>query len=162
MMLRRTDTRRAGSTLIESALVYPVLFVVVLGIIMLGMATFRYQQVAHAAREGSRWAAVHGTVYAKERTTTPATPEEVYTNAILPQLAGAAPGGIVYSVTWRTKADGTPDKRPTRTITVTNAAGTQVAAATTNYVSVTVTYNWNTILFGTIPVTSTSVSPIFY
>jgi hypothetical protein len=29
-------------------------------------------------------------------------------------------------------------------------------------VSVTVTYNWNTILFGTIPVSSTSVSPIFY
>jgi Flp pilus assembly protein TadG len=144
-------------------MVYPVLFVVVLGIIMLGMATFRYQQVAHAAREGSRWAAVHGTVYAKERTTTPATPEEVYTNAILPQLHGAAPGGISYSVTWAKKVDGvTDDKRPTRTITVTNAAGAQVAAASTNYVSVTVTYNWNTILFGTIPVSSTSVSPIFY
>jgi Flp pilus assembly protein TadG len=165
MMLRRKDTRRAGSTLIESALVYPVLFVVVLGIIMLGMATFRYQQVAHAAREGSRWAAVHGTVYAKERTTTPATPQQVYDNAILPQLHGAQPGGIRYEVHWRTQpamADGSPDKRPTRTITVTNAAGAQVAAASCNYVTVTVIYDWNTILFGTIPVTSTSVSPIFY
>jgi len=87
----------------------------------------------------------------------------VYTNAILPQLAGAAPGGISYSVTWAKMPDGvTDDKRPTRTISVTNGAGLTVTAPSCNYVTVTVTYNWNTILFGTIPVTSTSVSPIFY
>ena len=162
MMLRRKDTRRAGATLVESALVYPVLFVVMLAIVMLGMGTFRYQQVAHAAREGARWASVRGASYAKERQVPAATPDDVYNNAILPQMHGAAPAGITFSVTWLPKADGTPDKRPTRVITATGADNRQVAASTTNYVTVTVTYNWNTILFGTIPVTSTSSTPITF
>lgn len=161
MMLRQKD-RRVGSILLESAVVYPVLFVIVLAIIMLGLGVFRYQQVAHAAREGGRWAAVHGEKYAKERTTTAATPEEVYTNAIRPHLAGAASAGTVYNVTWYTDAAGNPDKRPTRSVTYTDAAGAKQVGSVTNTVTVTVTYNWNTILFGTIPVSSTSVTPISY
>lgn len=161
MMLRQKD-RRVGSILIESALVYPVLFVIVLAIIMLGLGVFRYQQVAHAAREGARWAAVHGEKYAGERKTTAATPVEVYTNAIRPHLAGAASAGTTYSVTWYTDAAGNPDKRPTRNLEYTDAAGAKQIGSVTNTVSVTVTYNWNTILFGTIPVSSTSVTPISY
>lgn len=161
MMLRQKD-RRVGSILLESAVVYPVLFVIVLAIIMLGLGVFRYQQVAHAAREGARWAAVHATEYAKERTTTAATPEDVYTNAIRPHLAGAPAAGTTYAVTWYEPTAGNPDKRPTRTVTYTDAAGNSQVGSVTNTVSVTVTYNWNTILFGTIPVSSTSVTPISY
>jgi Flp pilus assembly protein TadG len=162
MMLRQKDRRRVGSILLESALVYPVLFVIVLAIIMLGLGVFRYQQVAHAAREGARWASVHGEKYAKERATTAATPEDVYTNAVRPHLAGAQPAATSYTVTWYTNALGVPDKRPTRGVEYTDSAGAKQIGAVTNTVTVTVTYSWNTILFGTIPVSSTSVTPISY
>lgn len=161
MMLRRTD-RRVGSILLESALVYPVLFVLVLAIIMFGFGVFRYQQVAHAAREGARWASVRGTEYAKERNLPAATPDAVYTNAILPHLAGAVPAGTTYSVTWAADAAGNPDKRPTRPLQYTASAGVKQIGSVTVTVTVTVTYNWNTILFGTVPVSSTSVTPISY
>jgi Flp pilus assembly protein TadG len=162
MMLRRKNRRRVGSILLESAVVYPVLFVLVLAIIMLGLGVFRYQQVAHAAREGARWASVHGASYASERGTTAATADDIYNNAIRPHLAGAPPAGTTYTVTWYTDAAGTPDKRPTRTVQYTDAAGAPQVGSVTNTVTVTVTYNWDTILFGTVPVSSTSVTPISY
>jgi Flp pilus assembly protein TadG len=161
MMLRRRE-RRAGAILVESALVYPILFVVVFGVIMLGFGVFRYQQVAHAAREGARWASVHGAQYAKERGVAAATPDTIYTNAILPQMGGADPAGLGYSVTWYTDAAGNPDKRPSRPYTYTDSSNTQRVGTVTNYVTVTVTYNWNTVLFGVVPVSATSVTPISY
>ena len=153
MLLRRRV--RAGSALVESALVYPVLFVVVLGIVLLGVGVFRYQQVSHAAREGSRWASVHGAKYAQETGRPAAAAADVYREAILPQAPGMA-GGLTYSVTWdRSNAQ-------THTVLVTDGGGQKQVATRTNFVSVTVTYTWNTGLFGTIPVTATSVSPMSY
>lgn len=49
---------RRGTVLVESAVVYPVVFLIVVSIILLGTAVFRFQQVAHIAREASRWASV--------------------------------------------------------------------------------------------------------
>ena len=162
MMLRR-KTARPGTILAETALVYPVLFLLVLAIILLGLAVFRYQQVSHISREASRWASVHGEQYAKENNTTAATPQDIYDKAIAPYAAGMQIEGITYSVVWNTKADGTPDKRPLRTVQgVDPATGLTQDVAQYNTVSVTVTYTWNTGLFGTIPVSSTSVNTIFY
>ena len=168
MMLRRKKAR-PGTVLIESAFVYPVLFLTILAVVLLGQAVFRYQQVTHMAREGSRWASVHGEEYAKDPlNTTPgrtaATPQEIFDNAIKPFGAGMDPNAITYEVTWNTKADGTtPDKRPTRVVTkVDPATGLLVDVAQFNTVTVKVTYTWNTGLFGTIPVSSTSVNIISY
>lgn len=163
MMLQRKNAR-PGTILVESAFVYPVLFVTILGVIMLGQAAFRYQQVTHMAREGARWASVHGDQYAKENSTTAATPQDIFDNAIKPFGAGMDPNAITYEVTWNTLADGTtPDKRPTRVVTkVDPATGLAVDASQFNTVTVKVTYTWNTGLFGTIPVSSTSVNTIFY
>lgn len=161
MLLRRKV--RTGTILIESALVYPVLFLLVLGIILIGLAVFRYQQVAHISREASRWASVHGSQYARENKTTAATPQDVYDNAIAPQAAGMQNGAITYSVTWNTDAAGNPDKNPTRVVQVTDPiTGLSKEVLRSNTVTVTVTYTWNTGLFGTIPVTSTSVNTISY
>ena len=63
---------------------------------------------------------------------------------------------------WYKDAAGNYDKRPTRSVQYTDAAGAKQVGSVTNTVSVTVTYSWNTILFGTIPVSSTSVTPISY
>jgi len=160
--MRLNRRQRRGSILIEAAFVYPVLFLLVLGLIMLGILVFRYQQVAHVSREASRWASVHGGQYAKELNTTAATPEDVYTNAIVP-FAAAMQGGLSYSVEWTTDALGNPLKNPTRTVPVLDpATGLLQDKSFSNTVSVTVTYTWNTGLFGTIPVSSTSVNAIQY
>jgi len=154
MMLRR-PTRR-GTILVESAMIYPVLFMLVLGIILLGIAVFRYQQVAHIAREASRWASVHGAKWAQETGNTAATDTDVYNNAIVPQAAAMdVSSGLSYSVSWPN------GKLQTHTVTVGTGSSATVQTVT-NYVSVTVSYTWNTGLFGTIPVSSTSVTPINY
>jgi Flp pilus assembly protein TadG len=161
MLLRRT--RRSGTILVESAMIYPILFVVILAIIMLGISVFRYQQVAHISREASRWASVHGNKYAQENNTTAATPQDVCDNAILPFAVGMQTEALTYSVTWNTDANGNPDKNPTRIVQVTDpVTGLTQDIAQSNTVTVTVTYTWDTGLFGTIPVSCTSVNTIYY
>jgi Flp pilus assembly protein TadG len=149
MMLRRH--RRRGTILIESALIYPVLFLLVMGIILLGIGVFRYQQVAHIAREASRWASCHGAKYAQETGNPAATPTDVYNNAIVPQAAGVGLESLSYSVTWDTS------NAQTHIVMVGNSVQT-----VSNNVTVTVTYTWNTGLFGTLPIASTSVTPMNY
>jgi hypothetical protein len=65
-MLRTTEPVRRiahidprGQTLVETALVLPLFLVVVFGIVTFGVAIFYQQQVATAAREAARFAAVH-------------------------------------------------------------------------------------------------------
>lgn len=152
-------SRRRGATLVEGALIYPILFLFLLTIIVLGIGVFRYQQVAHMVREGSRWASVHGTQYAKEQITTPATPEDVYVAAILPHAAGMQTSGLTYKVEWRLNSDGTPAKSPTWLFTDPITGRTKTVH---NTVTVTVTYTWDMWIFGTIPVRSRSVNTISY
>jgi Flp pilus assembly protein TadG len=162
MMLRRKA--RTGSILIEGAFVYPVLFLLILAILLLGSAVFRFQQVSHISREASRWASVHGAQYAQEQNTTPATATDVYNNAIVPMAAGTMDlNGITYSVTWNTDAQGNPITSPVSgVLSIDPVSGKPVIVAVQNTVTVTVTYAWDTGLFGVIPVSSTSVNTIQY
>jgi Flp pilus assembly protein TadG len=161
MMLRRKA--RTGSILVEGAFVYPVLFLIILAIILLGSAVFRFQQVSHMSREASRWASVHGAQYAQEQNTTPATATDVYNNAILPMAAGMDPNGITYTVTWNTDAQGNPITTPTSgVLSIDPVSGKPVIVAVQNTVTVTVTYAWDTGFFGVIPVSCTSVNTIQY
>jgi len=154
-MLLRRRRQRTGAVLVETALVYPVLFVIVFGIITLGIAVFRYQQVAHAAREGARYAAVHGKRYHDETGNPAATAATIYTNAIAPHVSDLKSPDLTYAVTWTTSND--------QTSTTTVIVGGQTKLVTkTNTVSVTVTYRCHTGLFGTIPVSSTYVMPMSY
>jgi Flp pilus assembly protein TadG len=155
MMLRRQ--RRTGAALVETALVYPILFLLVLGIIMLGIGVFRYQQVAHAAREGARWAAVHGAKYAQETGNPAATPQDVFDTVILPQMARVSSANISYAVTWN------QDNRQTYSYVYTNpTTGETSVRSRQNTVSVTVGYSWDTGFFGVIPVSSTTVMTMSY
>ncbi|HEX4813539.1 MAG TPA: TadE family protein [Nonomuraea sp.] len=56
-MLRRDHAR--GQTMVELALVAPLFFMVIFGIIILGIGVFYQQQVANAAREAARYAIVN-------------------------------------------------------------------------------------------------------
>lgn len=48
-----------GQTLVETALVLPFLLMVIFGIVILGMGVFYQQELANAAREAARYAAIH-------------------------------------------------------------------------------------------------------
>ena len=156
MLLGRKRVRR-GATLIEGALVYPIVFLLMLGVILLGVAVFRYQQCSHIAREASRWASCHGARYARETGNPAATPAAVYASAILPQAAGMHGANLGYSVSWSTSNE------QTHTGTYVDPATSETKVISVfNTVSVTVTYTWNTGLFGTIPVSSTSTVTMQY
>src|SRR5438093_680953 len=98
MMMRRQ--MRNGAILVECAVIYSAVFLIVLGIIFMSITVFRYQQVAQAAREGARWASVHGAVYSKELSKPATKPVDIYTNAIRPHTGGMNPAQVTYSVAW--------------------------------------------------------------
>jgi Flp pilus assembly protein TadG len=156
MLLRRT--RRRGTVVVESAVVYPVLFILLLGIVLMGMTIFRYQQCAHAAREGARWASVHGSTYATEQNQPATTQQNVIDNAVTPQFAGMASGTeMTCTVSWPN------GQAPTRAVTITDPVTLlPEVVARSNTVSVTVTYTWDTGFFGPLTVSSTSVNQMSY
>jgi Flp pilus assembly protein TadG len=156
MLLRRT--RRRGTVVVESAVVYPVLFILLLGIVLLGMTIFRYQQCAHASREGARWASVHGSSYSTEQNQPATTQQNVIDNAVTPQFAGMASGTeMTCTVSWPN------GQAPTRTVTITDPVTLlPEVVARSNTVSVTVTYTWDTGFFGPLTVSSTSVNQMSY
>jgi Flp pilus assembly protein TadG len=135
---------------VEAAVVYPVTFLLILGLVIGAMGMFRYQQVASAAREGARYASVHGGQYAKETGQPAASAADVYNNAIKPKAVGLDPQALSYQVAW------SPDNWPSK---ATSSNGSAQGAT----VSVTVTYQWVPETFlGGITLSSTSVMPMSY
>ena len=143
--------RRAATT-VEFAVVAPLTFLLLLGLLIGGMGIFRYQEMAHLAREASRWASVHGTQYATDTGKPAATANDVYQNVISNQAAALDLSKLTYSVTWNTS------NSPYHTTIVNNAV-----VPVTNTVTVTVTYQWIPEAFlGGITLSSTSVSTMSY
>ncbi len=141
-MLRRADAgRRAGGAVVEAAIVYPITFLLILGVISGGMGIFRYQEVASLAREGSRWASTHGSQYSQDTGKPAATAKDVYTNAILPKVVGLDVTKLSYTVTWN------PGNQPPNST-----------------VTVKVSYQWSpeVYLLGTFTLTSTSTMQMVY
>lgn len=150
-MRLRTQNRRGG-TLLEFAIAAPLTLMLLLGLLVGGLGVFRYQQVAHLARDAARWASVHGTQYAMDTGNAAATATDVYNNVIVPEAVGLNLNYLTYSVTWNTS------NSPSRTTTVNN---TSVVVA--NTVTVTINYQWIPEAFfsgGTF--TSSSVSVMNY
>jgi Flp pilus assembly protein TadG len=139
--------------MVESALVYPILFLVVLGTVIVVMGVFRYMEVAALAREGCRWASVHGSQYAKD-TGKPAatTSADVYNNVIALQAVGMDPSKLTCTVTWN------PNPNDYHAILLENDAFPVL-----NTVRVTVTYQWvPEAFFPAINLTSTAESIMSY
>ncbi len=57
----RTSRKAAGQSLVEFALMLPVLLLLIVGSLDLGRAYFTYISVINAAREGARYGAAHPT-----------------------------------------------------------------------------------------------------
>jgi Flp pilus assembly protein TadG len=62
--VRRDTHREAGQATVEFALVLPLLLLLVTGLFDLGRAVWQENTLAYAAREGTRYAMVHGSTSA--------------------------------------------------------------------------------------------------
>jgi Flp pilus assembly protein TadG len=137
-MLYRTRPR-AGATVLEAAFVYPVFFLLVIGLMVGALGVFRYQEVASLSREGARWAAVRGATYQLYTGNSAATAADVYDNAIRPNAVALDLSHLDHSVSW------SPDNRQGGLVTV------------------TLTYHWLPEAFlGGIDLTSTSTMQVSY
>ena len=147
--MRQRQLQRSGTTVTECAVIGPLTFVFVIGLILGAIGIFRYQEVASLARRGARWATVHGQQYAKDTGNAAATPQDIYNQAIVPYAVGYDLSKLNSSVTWN------QSNAPYEEVVV---GGNLVA--TQNTVSVTVSYQWLDGFFGGITLSSTSVMPM--
>jgi Flp pilus assembly protein TadG len=158
MLCLTRQVRRRGATLVECAIVLPVTFFLILGLIIGGMGVFRYQEVAALAREGARWASVHGGQCVREANPTNSNPtltsaSDIYNNAIAPAAVSLDPSQLAYSASWANS-----NEMPTYLDYTQNPPVWR-----TNTVTVTVTYQWIPELYlGGITLSSTSVMPVNY
>lgn len=120
-------TSRKGGTIVEFAIVAPLVFLLILGLIVGGLGVARYQQLAYLAREASRYASVHGAQYANDTGHPAATSTDIYNQVISPRSTGLNLSRLTYSITWNTSN------------TQFHTVG---AAKVANTVSVALTYVW--------------------
>lgn len=111
MTIHRTPRR--GATSVEFAIVASVVLLLLIGLIVGALGVFRYQEVGRLAREGARYAAVHGDTYSLYTGQPAATPTDVYQKAILPAAVILDPAKLAADVTW------SPDARQGGQVTVT-------------------------------------------
>jgi len=155
---------------VEAAALIPVLLILTIGTCIVGMGIYYYQQVATLAREGSRYASVHGADYAAAQNGgVNMTASTIYTNSILPMATGLNTSNLTYQIKWGTAVSGkwvwtewdsANDPAPTSPNPSSNPAGQPLY----NAVRVKVTYQWMPQIYvtGPINVSSTSVMPMSY
>jgi Flp pilus assembly protein TadG len=132
---------RRGTTAVEAAVVYPVTILLLVGTVVLGLGVFRYQQIQCLAREGARYASVHGPQYAADSGNAYATNSTVL-SYIETLAVGLQTNDLSCTVTW------SPNP-PTTT--------------TPSTVSVELTYTWVPEgYFTSTTLSATSVMPVTY
>jgi Flp pilus assembly protein TadG len=151
MIPRFRVRRRTGFAATESVVVLPILMLFIIGTVVGGYGVFRYQQIAVLAREGARYASVHGGQYELDTGNAAATPQDVYNNVIAPLATSLDLSQLTYSVSWN--RDNTP-----------YTMSGEYEKPTSNTVTVTINYNWvpELYLVGPIKLTSTSTVPMSY
>ena len=88
-MIRRNPRSGDGAASRRSSApsVYPVAILLLMGTLIMGLGVFRYQQLQFLAREGARYASVHGPTYASESGQSKAS-----TSTVLTYVQGMAVG----------------------------------------------------------------------
>ena len=139
--------------MVEGAIVYPVVLLIILGMLVGAAGIMRYSQLASLTREAARYASVHGAEYAKEMKVTAPAPADIYNNVVLPMAAGFDTSQLNYSITYDTS------NAPIHTILDANNNVIPIQ----NTVTVTLTYQWLPEAFlGGVTLSSTSVMPMSY
>jgi Flp pilus assembly protein TadG len=151
--MRRSVHRnqRRGATAVEFAVTAPIVFFLLLATMVGSLGVFRYHQVAALAREGARWASVHGSQYEEDTGNPAATPEDVFNTVILPAATTLKPEHLTCQVTWE------DSNMPLQVLE-------DVQEPVGNTVTVTVSYQWfpELILIGPYTLTSSSTAQMYY
>jgi Flp pilus assembly protein TadG len=158
-MSRHRCRGRRGALTLEAAFVYPVMFLLLLGILVGGQGVLRFQQVACQAREAARWASVRGSNYQKTTGNASPTQQQVRDGAVMPLAAGMDPQALSVQVQWVDLVGGqvvdwdSASKAP--------SGATANGTAVTNHVRVTVSYQWSPgVLIGPLTLSSTAEIPM--
>jgi Flp pilus assembly protein TadG len=141
---------------VEAAIVYPVLFALLIGLIVVGMGVFHHQQVAWQAREASRWASVRGLTWEKDTDQPSPTKADIRREAVLPLAFCMDASKLDVRVDWIDQVSGTAvdwDSATKSRFSITNAGEPIV-----NTVRVTVSYDWAPVIPFLGPIRMASVS----
>jgi len=90
----REDER--GQSLVEFALLLPLMLLIITGLMDVGRAVWQENTLAYAAREGTRYAIVHGSYGSPAADTTDPSDPVIYTQ--IPNVVRAAAIGV-YNIT---------------------------------------------------------------
>ena len=153
MHILRTTRRRKGASLIEVAIIIPVMIVLVALAVDLSMGVFRYQQVSTLARASSRYASVHAGQYAAESGQPVCTVDTLNTNVIQPMSVGLSSSSLTCTLSWVPNG-----------VTYPSSDTTSTGQLKQNLVRVAITYQWQPVflLGGAVNLTSTSEMAISY
>ena len=160
--------RRAGVTTVEFAAVCSALLIIVFSLIVGGMGIFRYQEMAHLAREGARYASTHGGQYSLDGLpastgVSAITSSSDLQNYLSSKVVGLDASKLTISVSWSAPATIIPNNIPSYVDTDPTLVppGQKVIQ---NYVTVTVNYQWQPEVFplGPFQLTSTSTIAMAY
>src|SRR5262249_53785551 len=102
MIVRRwRSANRRGVTAVESAIVYPVTMLLLIGTTVVGLGNFRYQQLQSLAREGARHASVRGPSYvaATGGTLASASSVQSHIDGLSAGMSGLECSDVTYSAT---------------------------------------------------------------
>ena len=147
--LRRTS-KRSGAHAVESAIVLPITLFLLIGLVVGAQGIFNYQETACLAREGARYASVHGAQWRSDAGLPPGTAADwtadIIANGVNTHRMNLDPTRVVVTCSWPPVINQPdhPDDWPGSKVTV------------------TVTYTWlpATYLTGAYTLTSTSQLPI--
>jgi Flp pilus assembly protein TadG len=153
---------RKGAVLVESAFVYPLLFLMLFGLIVGGMGIYRYQAVACMAREAVRYASVRGSDWQVTTNQKSPTQEQIAQTVVAPLAVAMDTTQLTTTVELINGVSGTATAwdNSNQATTSLNANGQPVA----NRVRVTITYNWypELLLGGPIALQSVSETPMSF
>ncbi len=166
MLCRSQRERRRGAALVETAIVLPLTFLPVIGLVVGAMGISRLNQVAELARATARFAATKGTQFELENGKT-YTKQQIIDAVITPRAASLTPLTVEVKVILPdgTAIDwddsywaGPPQRNKTYTVT------TDYGALKINRVRVKLTYQWmpEIALVGPFTLTSTSEQVMSY
>jgi Flp pilus assembly protein TadG len=96
----RSARRRRGTTVVEMAIILPLLILLLIGVLVGCLGVARYHQVAALAHESARWASVRGKNYSKVTGRPMATRDDIYTQVILKHAGGLEESRLSYDLQW--------------------------------------------------------------
>ncbi|MBY0523979.1 MAG: hypothetical protein K2R98_11305 [Gemmataceae bacterium] len=162
MHYRPTHTRRSGAVVIECAIIYPVIFMMTIGLVVGGLGVYRYNELAHLSHSCARYASVHGGGYSSENKvaisagTLPSVDLAYLQNYVKNQAILLDKTKLTVSVNMITSAGSNPWSLTNNGV---------VTGGNADVVSVTVTYVWvPEVAYFTGPITMshTAVLPMSY